>query len=69
MVSSEFAPSDVSNLLRNFSFIHLFFQDHKWCEKAVKSLVKKLKKTGTLDELEKAIANQDPNTRCVTIAR
>jgi len=26
-------------------------------------LVKKLKKAGTLDELEKSIANQDPSTR------
>ncbi|KFP14983.1 Mothers against decapentaplegic 3, partial [Egretta garzetta] len=33
-------------------------QEEKWCEKAVKSLVKKLKKTGQLDELEKAITTQ-----------
>ena len=45
------------------------FQEDKWCEKAVKSLVKKLKKNGTLDELEKAITTQDPKTRCITIAR
>ncbi|XP_051893041.1 mothers against decapentaplegic homolog 2 isoform X3 [Pristis pectinata] len=42
-------------------------QDDKWCEKAVKSLVKKLKKTGQLDELEKAITTQSCNTKCVTI--
>jgi len=42
----------------------------KWTEKAVKSLVKKLKKVdGTIDELEKAITTQDANTKCVTIAR
>ena len=46
-----------------------FLQEDKWCEKAVKSLVKKLKKNGTLDELEKAITTQDPKTRCITIAR
>ena len=44
-------------------------QEEKWSEKAVKSLVKKLKKNGTIDELEKAITTQDPKTRCITIAR
>uniref|UniRef100_A0A8C5F292 Mothers against decapentaplegic homolog n=1 Tax=Gopherus evgoodei TaxID=1825980 RepID=A0A8C5F292_9SAUR len=38
-------------------------QEEKWCEKAVKSLVKKLKKTGQLDELEKAITTQNCNTK------
>ncbi|KAM9393111.1 mothers against decapentaplegic homolog 2 isoform 3-T3 [Pholidichthys leucotaenia] len=42
-------------------------QEEKWCEKAVKSLVKKLKKTGQLDELEAAITTQNCNTKCVTI--
>uniref|UniRef100_A0A672G9W8 Mothers against decapentaplegic homolog n=1 Tax=Salarias fasciatus TaxID=181472 RepID=A0A672G9W8_SALFA len=42
-------------------------QEEKWWEKAVKSLVKKLKKTGQLDELEKAITTQNCNTKCVTI--
>ena len=44
-------------------------QEEKWIEKTVKSLVKKLKKNGTIDELEKAITTQDPKTRCITIAR
>ena len=44
-------------------------QEEKWSEKAVKSLVKKLKKNNTLDELEKAITTQDPRTKCITIAR
>lgn len=43
--------------------------DLKWSEKAVKSLVKKLKKSGALDELEKAISTQNYNTKCVTIPR
>ncbi|XP_063170420.1 mothers against decapentaplegic homolog 3 isoform X2 [Candoia aspera] len=44
-------------------------QEEKWCEKAVKSLVKKLKKTGQLDELEKAITTQSAGTKCITIPR
>jgi hypothetical protein len=43
--------------------------EDKWSEKAVKSLVKKLKKAGGLDELEKAITTQDPTTKCITIPR
>ncbi|KAL8197407.1 UNVERIFIED_CONTAM: Mothers against decapentaplegic 3 [Gekko kuhli] len=42
-------------------------QEEKWCEKAVKSLVKKLKKSGQLDELEKAITTQSAATKCITI--
>uniref|UniRef100_A0A8C5MJI4 Mothers against decapentaplegic homolog n=1 Tax=Leptobrachium leishanense TaxID=445787 RepID=A0A8C5MJI4_9ANUR len=38
-------------------------QEEKWCEKAVKSLVKKLKKTGQLDELEKALTTQSISTK------
>uniref|UniRef100_A0AAY4BSW8 Mothers against decapentaplegic homolog n=1 Tax=Denticeps clupeoides TaxID=299321 RepID=A0AAY4BSW8_9TELE len=44
-------------------------QEEKWCEKAVKSLVKKLKKSGQLDELEKAITSQNSGTKCLTIPR
>lgn len=43
--------------------------DKIWSEKAVKSLVKKLKKIGGLDELEKALTTQDTSTKCVTIPR
>ncbi|CAN7980974.1 unnamed protein product [Ixodes pacificus] len=41
--------------------------EDKWSEKAVKSLVKKLKKSGGIDELEKAISTQDVHTKCITI--
>lgn len=41
----------------------------KWSEKAVKSLVKKLKKTELLDELEKAISTQNAHTKCITVPR
>ena len=44
--------------------------EEKWSEKAVKSLVKKLRKTGGLNELEKAITSEGAvPTDCVTIAR
>ncbi|XP_077562070.1 mothers against decapentaplegic homolog 3-like isoform X2 [Haemaphysalis longicornis] len=43
--------------------------EDKWSEKAVKSLVKKLKKSGGMDELEKAISTQDVHTGCITIPR
>jgi len=43
--------------------------DRIWPEKAVKSLEKKLKKNGGLDELEKALTSQDPSSKCITIPR
>lgn len=43
--------------------------EDKWSEKAVKSLVKKLKKTGGLEELEKAILEENSATHCITIPR
>lgn len=44
-------------------------KEDKFAEKAVKSLVKKLKKGSGLDELEKAIVTQDTSTKCITIPR
>jgi len=44
-------------------------REDRWSEKAVKSLVKKLKRTGGLDELEKAVTQQDSSTKCITIPR
>ena len=43
--------------------------EDKWSEKAVKSLVKKLKKSELIEELEKAISTQNQNTKCVTVSR
>lgn len=44
-------------------------QEEKWCEKAVKSLVKKLRKSNGLEELERTLSTGDYNSKCVTIAR
>lgn len=44
-------------------------QDDKWSEKAVRSLVKKLKKTELLDLLEKALVAKDASTACIMIPR
>lgn len=43
--------------------------DEKWSEQAIKSLVKNLKKSGGLEDLEFALANPNKRTKCVTIAR
>lgn len=45
-------------------------EDEKWAEKAIDSLVKKLKKQkGSLEELEKALSQPNTVTKCVTIPR
>lgn len=45
-------------------------EDEKWAEKAIDSLVKKLKKQkGALEELEKALSQPMTPTKCVTIPR
>ena len=45
-------------------------EDEKWAEKAIDSLVKKLKKQkGALEELEKALSQPNAPTKCVTIPR
>ncbi|KAK7605362.1 hypothetical protein V9T40_007220 [Parthenolecanium corni] len=44
-------------------------EEDKFSEKAIKVLAKKLKKSDLLEELLKAIADQDPNTKCVTVPK
>ncbi|XP_031550939.1 mothers against decapentaplegic homolog 1-like isoform X2 [Actinia tenebrosa] len=45
-------------------------EEEKWAEKAIESLVKKLKKKkGALEDLEKALSNPNQPSKCVTIAR
>jgi hypothetical protein len=46
-----------------------YLQDDKWEDKAVRSLAKKLKKCNLLDELERAIVNEDINSGCIAIPR
>ena len=74
----QFLVLDLFSIFAHFSIYHILYslkgeakneQEEKWSEKAVKSLVKKLKKNNTLDELEKAITTQDSKTKCITIAR
>ena len=44
-------------------------EEEKWAEKAVDALVKKLKKTKGLEELEKALSCPGQPSNCVTIPR
>lgn len=45
-------------------------EEEKWAEKAIESLVKKLKKKkGALEDLEKALSNPGQQSKCVTITR
>ena len=45
-------------------------EEEKWAEKAVDSLVKKLKKKkGAVEDLEGALTAASPNSKCVTIPR
>lgn len=45
-------------------------EEDKWAEKAVSSLIKKLKKNkGAIQDLEEALSNPGQPSKCVTIAR
>ena len=67
------SPSPSSSSSASCSPLPVEFDDlskEKFCEKAVKSLVKKLKKSpGQLEELEKAIIGENSNTKCIKIPR
>ena len=63
-----FTSSTIINRLLMFTKVD-DKDDSGWSEKAVKSLVKKLKKNGGLEELEKAVTTGDASTKCVTIPR
>jgi len=61
--------SPVVKELMNWKCGDMTPQDEKFAEKAIKSLVKKLKKTGGLDDLRKAVTKQSIETTCVKIPR
>lgn len=45
-------------------------EDDRWAEKAIDSLVKKLKKRkGVIEDLERALSSQSENSKCITIPR
>ncbi|KAF1744090.1 hypothetical protein MXB_4387 [Myxobolus squamalis] len=45
-------------------------EDERWAEKAIESLIKKLKnKKNLIPQLERALVSQDPNSNCITIPR
>lgn len=45
-------------------------EDDSWAEKAIDSLVKKLKKRkGVIDDLDLALSLQSENSKCITIPR
>lgn len=84
MAAAEMSPASVSStasspgaasastlLIRNSTAFDNQQQQqahHKMCEKAIRALVKKLKKTpGALDELERAITTRDPSTKCIIV--
>ena len=62
--ASEGASSSAANKINAASLLN----HNKLCEKAIRQLVKKLKKTpGAIEELEKAITTRNPNTKCISI--
>uniref|UniRef100_H2YRK0 Mothers against decapentaplegic homolog n=1 Tax=Ciona savignyi TaxID=51511 RepID=H2YRK0_CIOSA len=64
----QFTPPVVKELL-GWKRGEMSAQDEKFAEKAIKSLVKKLKKSGGLDDLKKAVTKQSIDTKCVKIPR
>lgn len=68
-MSTSILPSFASPVVKRLLGWKKGEGEDKWSEKAVKSLVKKLKKTGGLEEIEKSISEQNPSTKCITIPR
>lgn len=67
---SSLFPSYTSPLIKRLLGWKQGDEEDKWAEKAVESLVKKLKKTkGAIECLENAVRTGDSNTKCVTITR
>ncbi|XP_065222865.1 mothers against decapentaplegic homolog 3 [Planococcus citri] len=64
---SSFLPFSHPTIIKKLIGWKKIEGEDKYCDKYIKNLVRRLKKGNATDELLKALANQDPNTKCVTI--
>lgn len=65
---SSFLPFSHPTIIKKLLGWKKIQGEDKSSEKHIKNLVRKLKKGNVVDELLKALGNQDPNTKCVTIS-
>lgn len=66
---SSFLPFSHPTIIKKLIGWKKIEGEDKFCDKYIKNLVRRLKKGNATDELLKALANQDPNTKCVTIPK
>lgn len=68
---SSFLPFSHPTIIKKLIGWKKIEGEDKYCEKYIKTLVRRLKKVNAnaTDELLKALANQDSNTKCVIIPK
>jgi hypothetical protein len=65
---ASMSPANSTSSILNNTHSNALLNHNKLCEKAIRTLVKKLKKTpGALEELERAITTRDSNTKCILL--